>query len=105
MLALLILPSFALVPPPQAAPVAAKPIELRGQIRENVAASELIVEADGVISACRPVPRPYHNVAAPPDICASFPMGARYSPPATYRGRPMRRKVRITITTYEENIR
>ena len=90
---------------PQAGAPPTKPIELRGHIRQTEAASELIVEADGLVSECRRVPRIYDNVLPPPDICSSFPVGSRYSAPATYKGRPMRRKVKVSISTYEQNIR
>ena len=62
------------------------------------------MEANGIVSKCEPAPRPFDNVARPDDICAAYPPGTRYGPPATFKGKPQRRKVRVRITTYEENI-
>jgi hypothetical protein len=79
-------------------------IELRGRINESHAASELVVGADGIVTKCEPARRSYDNVLRPPDLCGAYRPGTRYSPPATFKGKPQRRKVRITITTWEENI-
>ncbi|RYD49415.1 MAG: hypothetical protein EOP60_13865 [Sphingomonadales bacterium] len=79
-------------------------IELRGRIREGLAASELTVGADGIVEKCDPASFTYNNVLRPPDLCAAYPAGARYSAPTTFKGKPQRRKIRIRISTYEENI-
>ena len=78
--------------------------ELRGRIRETMAASDVTVEANGIVSKCEPAPRPFDNVLPPPDICSAYPPGTRYSGPTTFKGKPQRRKVRVRISTYEENI-
>lgn len=84
--------------------VGSSTIELRGRIRESYVASELTVEANGIVSKCQPAPRPFDNVSRPDDICSAYPAGTRYSNPTTFKGKPQRRKVRVRITTYEENI-
>ena len=85
---------------PTPAPTATlTPIILPSRAQSKVGASDVTVNADGIIEKCEPVPRPFDNVLGPPDICSTYPAGARFSAPAIREGRPQRRRIRITITT------
>ena len=82
---------------PASAPPA--PIKLPDVAESKLGASNVTVNSDGIIEKCEPLPKPYANVLGPPDICAMYPAGARFGPPAVRNGHPQRRRVRITITT------
>jgi TonB family protein len=88
-----------------AAPPPPVPIELPNGAQSKIGASDVTVNADGIIEACRQLPRPYQNVSAPPDICAMYPVGTRFGPPTVRNGHPQRRRVQITITTVDTYIK
>ena len=74
------------------------PMEVPSQTTTSNGAAELTVGSDGIVKKCEPFDHPYMNVAAPPDLCSSFPVGARYGPPAVHSGKPVRRRIRIQMT-------
>jgi len=82
---------------PAQAPVE-PPMEVPSQPTNSIGAAELTVGSDGLVKACAPFEHPYLNVAAPPDLCSSFPVGSRYSRPTVHAGKPVRRRVRIQMT-------
>jgi protein TonB len=90
---------------PTAPPAPPAPLVLPNGAQSKVGASDVTVNADGIIEACRPLPRPYQNVSAPPDICAMYPVGTRFGPPTIRNGHPQRRRVQITITTVDTYIK
>ena len=79
-------------------------LELQGRTRDNVGGAEVTVGADGIIIKCAPVDKEYWNSMTPPEICGAYPVGSRYGPPTTYKGKPMARKIKIMITTHDVNI-
>ena len=85
------------LPVQAAAPTGLPPLEVPSQTT-SMGAAELTVGSDGIITACAPFDHPYVNVAAPPDLCSSFPIGSRYSRPTVHGGKPVRRRVRIQMT-------
>lgn len=91
--------------PAAEAPASLAPIKLPNSAESRLGASNVTVNSDGIIEKCEPLPRPYDNVLAPPDICAVYPVGARFSPPTIRNGHPQRRRIRITITTDETYLR
>jgi len=82
-----------------------KPVEVGVGVRSGTGASELHVNADGVITACDAAPRPYSNVLAPPDVCKIFPVGSRYSAPSLAKGKPVKRKLTITFNVVDVNVK
>jgi TonB family protein len=86
-------------------PMPAAPIELRRAIREARAGSTLHVDAGGIITRCDELPRAYVNFTIPPDLCHLFPAGSRYSPPTVQDGRPVRRKITISMDVSDVNVR
>jgi TonB family protein len=87
--------------PPAPAPAPLAPIKLPEVAGSRIGASNVTVNADGIIEKCESLPKPYANVLPPPDICAIYPAGTRFSAPTIRNGHPQRRRVRITISTDE----
>jgi TonB family protein len=86
-------------------PSALKPVELRRGVRDAAGKSILRIGEDGIIATCVPAGGAYSNVLPLPDICRLFPVGARYGPPATVNGKPVKREVTITLSVYDVNVR
>lgn len=80
------------------APASVPPLEVPSGTSTSMGAAELAVGSDGLVKACAPFDHPYVNVAAPPDLCSSFPVGSRYGRPTVHAGKPVRRRVRIQMT-------
>ena len=89
----------------KAGPSALKPVELPRGIRDVSGKSILRIGEDGIIATCVAAGGAYDNVLPLPDLCKLFPAGARYGPPATVNGKPVKRKVTIALDVYDENVR
>ena len=79
-------------------------LELEGRTRENVGGAAITVDSNGIIVKCGPVEKKYWNSMSTPEICGAYPVGSRYGPPTTFKGKPMARKIEIVITTRDVNI-
>lgn len=86
-------------------PSALTPVELRRGVRDASGKSVLRIGEDGIIATCVPAGGAYANVLPLPDICKLFPVGARYGPPATVNGKPVKREVSITLSVYDVDVR
>lgn len=75
------------------------PIEVSSTVSRGLRAAQLTIGSDGLVNECSPFDRPYKNVDAPADLCASFPVGSRCSAPTMHSGKPVRRRIRIQIAT------
>jgi protein TonB len=84
---------------------APKPIELGDSRREYAGRSVLYVDTQGIITRCQRAPQVYGNVLALPSICDLFPENARYGPPALRRGKPIKRKITLSLEASEEIVR
>jgi TonB family protein len=82
-----------------------KPIELRDSMRDKNGSSTIYVNSDGIITKCTPTESPYSNVLPLPDACGAYPVGTRYGPPTTFHGKPIGRKVSITINVHDINVK
>lgn len=85
-------------PPAEPAQASLAPVEIASSTQIGDGGAELYVGSDGIVTGCQPIGRTYKNIPGPPDICGSYPVGARYGPPTTRHGRPSRRRVRIRVT-------
>lgn len=84
--------------------VAPPPINLQGFKRTGYGVSVLSVDQNGIITKCEPGESGYLNIPSPPDFCGMFPVGSRYGPPALYKGKPVKRRVTLTLNTVDENV-
>jgi protein TonB len=92
--------------PQPAAAAAALPtaINLQGFKRTGYGVSVLSVDENGLVTKCELGDSGYKNIPSPNDFCDMFPVGSRYSPPALYKGKPMKRRVTLKLDIEDENV-
>jgi protein TonB len=80
------------------------PIELHGSERNGNGMSVLSVDETGHVLNCVRGDDPYWNVSAAADFCGLFPVGSRYGPPTLFKGKPVKRRITLTLQVRDENV-
>jgi TonB family protein len=89
-----------------AAPAAEpQPVEIHGFERTGDGVSVLWVDETGHIAKCDKGDSRYKNIPDPDDFCRMFTVGARFAPPAVYKGKPVKRKITLTLHIDDVNVK
>jgi TonB family protein len=78
-------------------PVVLRPVDVSNSPAPLETNATIEVDSDGIITRCIAARASYQNVLPPPDICGSYPTGARFGPPTVRNGHPVRRRVVIQL--------